>query len=129
MKKCEYCGATLNDDVTKCEYCNANQPILQNEERSKFNTQPQPPQQIIINNYQQTPPQQPVQPNYYNGKKPKNKWVGFLLCFFFGIFGVHRFYEGRIFSGILFLFTCGFMGIGWLIDTIVRLFNSNPYYV
>lgn len=31
--------------------------------------------------------------------------------------------------GILYLFTLGLFGIGWLIDTIILLFKPNPYYV
>lgn len=39
-----------------------------------------------------------------------------LLCWFFGCFGVHRFYTGNIFIGIMFLCTFGFFGIGMLVD-------------
>jgi TM2 domain-containing membrane protein YozV len=38
-----------------------------------------------------------------------------LLCFF-GFFGIHRFYAGRIFTGLIWLFTFGLLGIGQLID-------------
>ena len=48
----------------------------------------------------------------------KNKWVAFLLCLLFGILGVHYFYVGRVGWGILYIFTFGFFGIGWLIDLI-----------
>ena len=59
----------------------------------------------------------------------KNKWVAFFLCLFFGIFGAHKFYEGKIGMGILYLFTFGLFGIGWFIDCIVLLFKPNPYFV
>lgn len=62
-------------------------------------------------------------------KTPKNKWVAFLLCLFLGYFGAHKFYEGRIGMGILYLFTMGLFGIGWLIDCIILLTKPNPYYV
>ena len=42
----------------------------------------------------------------------KNKWVSLLLCVFLGIFGAHKFYEGRILLGLLYLFTGGFACIG-----------------
>jgi len=41
--------------------------------------------------------------------------VGVLL-WFVGFFGVHRFYFGKVGSGILYFFTFGLFGIGWLID-------------
>lgn len=45
----------------------------------------------------------------------------FLLCWFFGVFGVHRFYVGKVGSGIAMLLTLGGLGIWWLVDFIVIL--------
>lgn len=59
--------------------------------------------------------------------KECNKWVSLLLCFFFGFLGVHRFYEGKIGTGILYLFTGGLFGIGVIVDFIILLFKPNPY--
>ena len=42
-----------------------------------------------------------------------------LLSFFFGGLGVHRFYVGKIGTGILMLITLGGMGIWSLIDFII----------
>ncbi len=59
----------------------------------------------------------------------KNKWVALLLCFFLGEFGAHKFYEGKILMGVLYLFTLGLFGIGVLVDFIILLFKPNPYSV
>ncbi|MBQ5347827.1 MAG: TM2 domain-containing protein [Ruminococcus sp.] len=59
----------------------------------------------------------------------KSKWVSLLLCFFFGIVGAHKFYEGKILLGIVYIFTLGIFGIGVLIDFIRLLFKPNPYSV
>jgi len=46
----------------------------------------------------------------------KNKWKSFFLCLFLGWFGVHRYYERKIFTGVLYTLTLGLFGIGVLID-------------
>ena len=49
----------------------------------------------------------------------KSKGVAYLLWFFLGIFSAHRFYLGKIGSGILYLFTGQLFGLGWLIDLFI----------
>ena len=58
----------------------------------------------------------------------KSKWVSFFLCLFLGVIGAHKFYEGRVLLGIIYLLTAGLFGVGIVIDLIVLLFKPNPYY-
>lgn len=56
-----------------------------------------------------------------------NKWVALCLCFLVGWLGIHRFYEGKTFTGILYFCTFGLFGIGWFIDIIRIIMKPNPY--
>ena len=51
----------------------------------------------------------------------KSRLATFLLAFFLGCLGVHRFYVGKTGTGILMLLTLGGLGIWALIDWIVIL--------
>ena len=57
----------------------------------------------------------------------KSKWVSFWLCLFFGMFGAHKFYEGRVLLSIVYLCTLGLAGVRVIIDLIILLFKPNPY--
>ena len=115
-KFCEFCGSEVHIDAVMCPKCGRQLEELKTE---KSNRNPQ----IIINNSNQM-----NAPIVY-GTKKCDKWISFLLCLFLGYFGAHKFYEGKSGMGILYIFTFGLLGIGWLIDMIVILCKPNPYYV
>lgn len=66
-------------------------------------------------NYAQPSPGYPYVPQ----AAPKDWLVALILALFFGVFGVHRFYTGKVGTGILMLVTAGGCGIWWLIDVIM----------
>lgn len=47
-----------------------------------------------------------------------------LLCFFLGSFGFHRFYVGKVGTGILMLLTLGLLGIWTLIDFVMIIVGA-----
>lgn len=47
---------------------------------------------------------------------PHSGVTAWVLCIFFGFLGAHRFYVGKIFTGILMLFTFGGLGIWFVYD-------------
>ncbi len=51
-----------------------------------------------------------------------------LLCLIFGVFGTHRFYVGKVGTGMLQMLTLGGLGVWVLYDTvmiIMRRFSDN----
>lgn len=54
------------------------------------------------------------------GQSEKSYVAAILLCFFLGGLGIHRFYLGRIGTGILMILTLGGFGI-WTIIDFVRI--------
>src|SRR6266568_72721 len=57
--------------------------------------------------------------------EPQKSWIAtVLLCQFLGTLGVHRFYTGRIITGILQLLTFGGFGIWVLIDLVIIYADS-----
>lgn len=89
---CTKCGAMLDDAAVICPRCGC---ATQNY-RSGYS------------------PRQPVRTC-----SPKSRLAAILLCVFLGGLGIHRFYVGKIGTGLIWLFTGGCFGIGWLIDIIL----------
>jgi TM2 domain-containing membrane protein YozV len=46
----------------------------------------------------------------------RSKGIAYLLWFFLGVFGVHKFYLDKIAVGIIYFLTGGLFLIGWIYD-------------
>ncbi len=57
----------------------------------------------------------------------KSTLTAYLLWFFLGFLGIHKFYVGKTGMGILYLFTGGLFGIGWFIDLFTLAGQVNKY--
>lgn len=44
--------------------------------------------------------------------------TAWILLVFLGLFGIHRFYQGKILTGLLYLVSGGLLGVGWLYDLL-----------
>ncbi len=111
QKYCKYCGELIDIDCVICPKCGK-----QVEDLKKNDS-------VVINNNVSASANATV----VGFGRPKNKWISLLLCIF-TICG-HKFYEGKIGMGLLYLFTFGLFGIGWIVDIISIACKPNPYYV
>lgn len=117
MRKCEYCGSLVPDDKNKCDACGA--WCAQEVEKtapipSSAPIVPQPPVDNAKNNIGTA-----SDGKFISNKGVLNSLVIFLVCVFFGILGLHRFIQGKIFTGILWLITLGLLGIGYFADIVI----------
>lgn len=108
--KCPQCGAPMENG--KCGYCgytdsSYSQPVQGSQVTSRSYV---PPQQVTVNVNHNN--------DFTYGVSKKSKGVALLLCIFLGWCGAHKFYVGRIGSGLVYLFTYGVFGIGWIVDII-----------
>ena len=113
---CPNCGASLEQGVKFCANCG--QAVTPTQPAP---AQPAPAQQAYA------PAQQVVhvhtgQP--VGGVSPHSRLIAFLLCWFLGYLGIHRFYVGKTGSGVVYLLTLGWLGIGVFIDFFIILFGS-----
>ena len=69
-------------------------------------------------------PPKPTVDQFGNPISPKSRLAAALLAFFLGGLGIHRFYVGKIGTGVLMIITLGGLGIWVLIDLIVILVGS-----
>ena len=104
---CLRCGAAVNSEPAPAPAPTSN-PVGNDFKEKSFGDAPQQPVQ----------PQQPYYPPAPQPQQEPGVGVELLLCFFLGVLGVHKFYRKKIGMGLLYLFTYGLFGIGWLVDTI-----------
>ena len=113
MMKCPKC-ATESEGCTYCPNCG-----MQLMYDGTAPASPPPVQNVYTNEVYQPP--QPVQVvnQYVNIISNKSRLAALLLAIFLGVVGVHRFYVGKIGTGLLWLFTGGGFGIGYIVDIVL----------
>lgn len=103
--KCKSCGATryekIGEHTYRCQYCGYKEEVFFEKD---FEPEVEEVEEETVS-----------QVEY---KIPKYSLIKMIMCIMFGYFGVHRFMEGKIFTGIIFLCTYGLFGIGYVIDLI-----------
>ncbi|MCE5342908.1 MAG: TM2 domain-containing protein [Eubacteriales bacterium] len=107
MAYCAYCKTHIFDSNRKCPNCGS----------THFVADEKPPEQQVV--YVEKPVYHAVYVEQPAPAQSNSRWLtALLLCVFGGALGLHRFYVGKIGTGLLYLFTGGGYGLGWLIDLI-----------
>ncbi len=113
-KFCKHCGESIDKDCVVCPKCGKQVEEISNQDKN-----------IVINNNNTAVASAVAQAGGYgNMISPKSRLVAALLCFFVGFLGIHRFYVGKIGTGIIWLLTLGLFGFGVLVDFIMILIGS-----
>ena len=101
---CPQCGNRMD---ARDRYCNACGWDAENPDKT-------PPGDAA----RRTPPA-PTSPRDLGPLSPFNRTTVLLLCLLLGFFGVHRFYVGKVGTGILWVVTLSFLGVGWIYDLVL----------
>lgn len=111
--KCESCGSKQYIKTKtgyKCKYCGNTQDVIGEgvfEEDNVLDAG-------ILNSSKQSPLN--VQKKPLINARLKGLGVKFLVTYFIGIWGVHKFLEKKYMWGFAYMFTMGLFGIGWIVD-------------
>lgn len=106
--KCPACGAANAINSSECKYC-GEALIIGNVQTAATGIPQQPSyqqQQPFVQNVYNTPPPPPSYQDQPYIVATKSKVVAGVLGILLGGLGVHKFYLGKVFQGILYLIFC-----------------------
>jgi len=115
MAYCAYCKTHILDRAHKCPNCGS----------TVFRTDDEPAPEPVQPEARTVYVDRPVYHTVYVEQpapmtQSESNWLAtLLLCLFGGGLGLHRFYVGKVGTGVLYLFTLGWCGLGPLIDLIM----------
>ena len=117
-KYCKFCGQVIDADCVICPKCG------KQVEEIKYSR----PDNIIINNNNNASSSASASAMFGNASNvsPKSWLVTLLLCLVLGTIGIHRFYVGKIGTGILMilLLMTGISAIWAVIDLILIILGK-----
>lgn len=116
--QCKHCGAEVGSEYRLCPYCRTE---LEYPTQNQNNGGGQPT--IIVQNVISNENAVSNRNNVGYAVRsvacsPKSKKLTLILAIALGFFGIHRFYVGKVGSGIVWLFTGGGFFFGYIYDII-----------
>lgn len=121
---CPQCGAPIEPGASECKFCGEKLATRQMQQSQGGYAQTQ---QVV---YQQPQTQQVYVTNINPAWPVKSKIVAGVLALLLGSLGIHKFYLGKIGSGILYLCFCwtGIPSIIAFIEGIVYLCSNDENF-
>lgn len=130
--KCKDCGSRKYDKIDehtyRCMYCGYTEEVYFDEEKPK--KEQYSVNQVEGDNKREKKPEE-FEKEYYEHKMKvqeqrrdfSRRFITFFLCLFGGIIGIHKFYQRKIFLGVIYLFTMGLCFVGYTYDIIKTAFS------
>lgn len=133
---CWNCGEELSNGSIYCQYCGQKTYLPKDyknpaelDDTDTLSPTNRPPSYRLAAVQKCRKPYRPfvsptVQSNFHTPDifcSPKRRGIAALLCLFLGLFGFHRFYVGKIGTGLIWFLTFGLCGIGFLLDLFMIL--------
>ena len=137
--RCKNCGSSrcdrINETTLKCVYCGEIEEIIYETKKQSTQQKTAKDEEIIQTSTQKQQEDIEIkrvphkerkdfsssEPAKKDNKNLSKAAIRFIVCIFLGWFGVHRFMEGKIISGIIYACSMGLFYIGWGIDAIINL--------
>lgn len=138
LKSCPFCGEQIRAEAKKCKHCGETVDVSMRavEDMQRQNRQQQGPMVFMNAGGGASSASAAASAAGVGGSTGnfpiKSKGVAYFFLIggsFFGVCGLHRFYIGKVGTGILWLLTLGLLGIGQIIDlftlgTQVDVYNA-----
>jgi TM2 domain-containing membrane protein YozV/ribosomal protein L37E len=129
--RCKDCGSKKfvkeGDNVYVCAYCGYRE-IVNFSDKKKTESEDEPVKNEEVALQQNESSEKPSDENKSSGNSKSILSVIFnidffkmLICILCGMFGVHKFIEGKIIWGLIYFFTLGLFLMGYIVDIIVSI--------
>lgn len=114
--KCKNCGSIKyekeNEHIYKCVYCGYKEEVYLKEENNTEELEAN--QQALEQQIDELREEIAIR----DERQHRSATIELIVTIVFGQMGLHRFMKGKIITGLLYLFTGGLFGLGWLGDII-----------